>query len=164
MIHRKDKKKLIVIFSTSINLCISRYPDTEILVSAIRRRSKIRRSCHLRETSELVSVLYTLEQWQILRMNKREIGLWCLLCFVASETLTYGDSLFFFWLMETVSDIHPSHTDIYPPQRMLLSVTQLGIWSHDMIEGLWPDYTYWKKMSFCQANSHYRPCILLHSH
>lgn len=62
MIHRKDKKKIIVIFSTSINLCISRYPDTEILVSAIRRRSKIRRSCHLRETSELVSVLYTLEQ------------------------------------------------------------------------------------------------------
>lgn len=136
MIHQKDKKKIIVIFSTSINLCISRYPDTEILVSAIRRRSKIRRSCHLRETSELVSVLYTLEQWQILRMNKREIGLWCLLCFVASETLTYGDSLFFFWLMETVSDIHPPYTDIYTPQRMLLSVTQLGIWSHDMIEGL----------------------------
>lgn len=46
MIHRKDKKKIIVIFSTSINLCISRYPDTKILVSAIRRRTKIRRSCH----------------------------------------------------------------------------------------------------------------------
>lgn len=64
------------------------------------------------ETSELVSVLYTLEQWQFLRMNKREIGRWCLLCFVASETLTYGDS--FFLLINGDSIWYPSSKNWYP--------------------------------------------------